>query len=200
MKRISAIIPAIPLLLAASTISASQYVFPAKGQSPEQQKKDEYECHQWAVGPTGYDPVKAASQTQTVTKTVDAGPEQGSGARGALRGAAGGAIIANVAGGSGSKGAATGAVIGTSGHGDGTVFDGDIDFRAMGKRQFSLLSLNGDFTVIHRDGHAAGDGDGFFSDTAHLRSLAENVVALGCVRRLRKESRRRLFHGELRGH
>ncbi len=47
-----------------------------------------------------------------MTKTVDAGPEKGSGARGAQKGAAGGTIIANVAGGSDSKGAATGAVMG----------------------------------------------------------------------------------------
>ena len=112
MKRISGLVPVVSLLLAASVAGASQYVFPAKGQSPEQQEKDEYECHQWAVGQTGYDPVQAASSTQTVISTADAGPAPGSGARGALRGAAGGAIIANVAGGSGSKGAAAGAVIG----------------------------------------------------------------------------------------
>ena len=112
MKRTSSLLFTVPLLLATSGIGAAQYVFPAKGQSPEQQEKDEYDCHQWAVGQTGYDPVKAASSTRTVTSTVDAGPAPGSGARGALRGAAGGAIIGNVAGGSGSKGAAAGAVIG----------------------------------------------------------------------------------------
>lgn len=29
--------------------NARQYVFPAKGQTPEQQKKDESACHSWAV-------------------------------------------------------------------------------------------------------------------------------------------------------
>ena len=112
MKRMLGLVSTISLLLAASGVGSTQYVFPAKGQSPEQQEKDEYECHQWAVGQTGYDPVKAASSTQTVTTTVDAGAAPGSGARGAVRGAAGGAIIANIAGGSGSTGAAAGAVIG----------------------------------------------------------------------------------------
>lgn len=28
-------------------------IYPAKDQSPEQQKQDEYECHQWAVQQTG---------------------------------------------------------------------------------------------------------------------------------------------------
>jgi hypothetical protein len=33
----------------AASASAQQYVYPAKGQSPDQQKKDEGECHTWAV-------------------------------------------------------------------------------------------------------------------------------------------------------
>jgi len=32
------------------------YVYPEKGQSPELQAKDRYECHRWAVGQTGFDP------------------------------------------------------------------------------------------------------------------------------------------------
>ncbi len=45
--------------LLASAALAQQYVYPAKGQSADQQKKDEYECHQWAVKQTGFDPTKA---------------------------------------------------------------------------------------------------------------------------------------------
>jgi len=41
-------------------IAQQQYVFPQKGQSAEQQKKDEYECHSWAVKQTGFDPTAAA--------------------------------------------------------------------------------------------------------------------------------------------
>jgi hypothetical protein len=32
-------------------------VFPAKGQTPEQQGKDESDCYGWAKQQTGYDPV-----------------------------------------------------------------------------------------------------------------------------------------------
>src|ERR1700745_113499 len=42
--------------LFASGVSAQQYVYPAKGQSPDQQKKDEGECHVWAVQQSKYDP------------------------------------------------------------------------------------------------------------------------------------------------
>ncbi len=93
---------------AALSAHAGSYVYPKNGQSAEQQQKDEYECHQWAAGQTGYDPVVAAGST----KTVDAGPAPGAGARGVVGGAATGAVIANIAGGSGSRGAAAGAVIG----------------------------------------------------------------------------------------
>ena len=41
-----------------STLHAQQFTYPAKGQSPEQQKKDEAECGKWATGQTGYDPAR----------------------------------------------------------------------------------------------------------------------------------------------
>ena len=34
------------------------FVYPRKGQSEEQQAKDRYECHIWAVGRTGWDPTQ----------------------------------------------------------------------------------------------------------------------------------------------
>ena len=33
------------------------YVYPAEGQSEQQQADDRYECHRWAVDETGYDPI-----------------------------------------------------------------------------------------------------------------------------------------------
>lgn len=33
-------------------------IYPAKGQSPEQQLKDKGECHVWAVQQSGFDPAK----------------------------------------------------------------------------------------------------------------------------------------------
>ena len=37
------------------------FVYPRQGQSEEQQTKDRYECHSWAVGQTGYDPTKPSA-------------------------------------------------------------------------------------------------------------------------------------------
>ena len=90
--------------LLASTALAQQYVYPAKGQSADQQKKDEYECHQWAVKQTGFDPTKAPPPA-AAAPPPETGASRGSGARGAARGAVVGEIIADDA----STGAAVGA-------------------------------------------------------------------------------------------
>ncbi len=37
-----------------------QFVYPAQGQSAEQQATDEYECHRWAVVQSGFNPVPGA--------------------------------------------------------------------------------------------------------------------------------------------
>jgi hypothetical protein len=41
------------------------YVYPRKGQSAEQQARDEYDCHRWAVDQTGFDPTAAATGDAT---------------------------------------------------------------------------------------------------------------------------------------
>lgn len=35
------------------------YIYPNKGQSQQQQSKDRYECHTWAVQQTGFNPSRA---------------------------------------------------------------------------------------------------------------------------------------------
>jgi hypothetical protein len=95
----------------AGSAFAQQFVYPKNNQTPEQQKKDEFDCHTWAVQQAGYDPI-AASQTapvQAPTGTPTA--EKGSGVRGAARGAAAGAAVGAIAGDAG-KGAAIGATAG----------------------------------------------------------------------------------------
>jgi hypothetical protein len=91
---------------------AQQYVYPAKGQSPDRQKKDEYECHQWAVQQTGYDPTKPAPATAAAPKppTTATGTTPGAGVRGAARGA----IVGEVVGGDAGAGAAAGAAVARS--------------------------------------------------------------------------------------
>jgi hypothetical protein len=84
-------------------------VYPAKGQTAQQQNGDEGECYAWAKQQTGIDPAAVAS-----APTQQSGPAVGKGerVRGAARGAAGGAAIGAIAGDTG-EGAAIGAVAGT---------------------------------------------------------------------------------------
>jgi hypothetical protein len=35
------------------------YFYPVRGQSPEKQDRDKYECNTWAVQQSGFDPTKA---------------------------------------------------------------------------------------------------------------------------------------------
>jgi hypothetical protein len=39
--------------------------YPKNGQSAEQQSRDKFECHQWAVGQSGYDPTTGAAAPAT---------------------------------------------------------------------------------------------------------------------------------------
>ena len=92
--------------LLASSAVAQQFVYPAKGQSPDQQKKDESACHQWAVQQSGFDPTKPQQQAPAPTPpTTATGVTPGAGARGAARGA----IVGGAIGGDAGAGAAAGA-------------------------------------------------------------------------------------------
>src|SRR5213080_4555884 len=88
-----------------ASVAAQQFVYPAKGQSPQQQKKDEGECHVWATEQTKYDPTKPPPQT-AAAKPPTTGTTPGAG----LRGAARGAVVGEVVGGDAGAGAAAGAV------------------------------------------------------------------------------------------
>jgi hypothetical protein len=93
--------------LFAGGVSAQSFVYPAKGQSPAQQKKDEGECHTWAAGQSKYDPTNPPKQAAAPPPpTTATGTTPGAGARGAARGAVAGEII----NGDASSGAAVGAV------------------------------------------------------------------------------------------
>jgi hypothetical protein len=93
--------------LYATGVSAQSFVYPAKGQSPQVQQKDEGECHTWAVQQSKYDPTKPPQQTAAAKPpTTATGTTPGAG----LRGAARGAIVGDVVGGDAGAGAAAGAV------------------------------------------------------------------------------------------
>lgn len=98
---------AILALAFAASAPAQQFVYPAKGQKPEQQKKDEYECHQWAVQQTGFDPSKPQPQQAAARPaTTPTGTTPGAGLRGAARGAVVGEIVGDDAGAGAAAGAA----------------------------------------------------------------------------------------------
>ena len=99
------------LFFCAVAAAQQQFVYPQKGQSAEQQKKDEYDCHSWAVKQTGFDPTQAAQAPQQQAAQQPAGAQPGSGARGAARGAVAGAAIGSLDGEAG-KGAGVGAAAG----------------------------------------------------------------------------------------
>jgi hypothetical protein len=91
--------------LVAVQAQAKPIVYPSKGQSPQQQQKDEGECYVWARINTGIDPAAVAAAPAPQQQT---GPAVGGGerAQGALRGAVVGGII------DGSSGAGKGAAVG----------------------------------------------------------------------------------------
>ena len=98
------------LSLAGTAQAQKPIVYPAKGQSMQQQSQDEAQCFAWAKQTTGIDPAVVASSPPP----QQTGPAVGGGQRlgGAARGAAGGAALGAIAGDAGT-GAAAGAVVGT---------------------------------------------------------------------------------------
>jgi len=105
-----------PVQLATATAQAKQriglIVYPAGGQTPEQQARDEQACYAWAqqqVGPVTSGP-SADSAAQAGKAKADSAT-QGAGIKGAAGGAAGGALIGGIAGDAG-KGAGLGAISG----------------------------------------------------------------------------------------
>jgi hypothetical protein len=93
-------------------------VYPSKGQSPEQQQKDEGECAAWAKQTTGIDPAALAAAPApaaapaTPAPTEPAPKEGGERVRGAAKGAAAGAIVGEIANDDAGEGAAVGAAAG----------------------------------------------------------------------------------------
>jgi hypothetical protein len=107
MKRIVQALAALGLVGAIAAAGAQQFVYPSRGQSPEQQKKDEFECHSWAVQQSGFDPTRPQQQAAAPKPpTTATGVTPGAGARGAARGA----IVGEIVGGDAGAGAAAGAM------------------------------------------------------------------------------------------
>jgi hypothetical protein len=86
-------------LSAVSAWAQQIHIYPQRGQSAQQQQQDRFECHQWAVQQTGFDPMMGAPA---------APPPSGGALPGAARGAAVGAVGGAIGGNAG-RGAAIGA-------------------------------------------------------------------------------------------
>ncbi|MDH3519321.1 MAG: YMGG-like glycine zipper-containing protein [Myxococcales bacterium] len=111
-QRIHVFALAFAFALAAPAVLAQEiFIYPAKGQSADQQEKDKFECYQWAKQQTGFDPMQQPNVASAPTQLA---PQSGGAARGAARGAAVGAIGGAIAGDAG-KGAAVGAGVGAAG-------------------------------------------------------------------------------------
>jgi YmgG-like glycine-zipper protein len=89
---------------AALAQTSKTFVYPQKGQSQDQQAKDDAECRSWAKGQSGVNPEAPPPPAQ-------AGTHARGTARGAAKGAAVGAAVGAIGGDAG-KGAAAGAVVG----------------------------------------------------------------------------------------
>ena len=135
-----------------SVVNAQMYVYPAKGQSKEQQSKDEYACHQWAVQQTGFDPTRAGQTATTQSKGSSGDVVKGS-AGGALLGLA----IGSLAGKSGA-GAAIGA-------GAGALFGGmrkhDKDKQAEAANQQAQSQRQAEMNRYNQAKRACLEGKGY---------------------------------------
>ena len=90
-----------PARSAAQAQPKQQFIYPQKGQSPDQQAKDQAECQSWAKQQSGVDPNAPPPQ----------GGHTGGTLGGAAKGAAVGAAVGAIAGDAG-RGAGAGAVVG----------------------------------------------------------------------------------------
>src|ERR1700741_1314366 len=100
------------------------YIYPSRGQSPQQQQTDRGQCYTWAVQQSGFDP---ANPRVPGRPPPAVGAPQG----GLFRGAAGGAALGAIGGaigGNAGKGAAIGA-------GVGALFGGFRRMRWQGEEQ-----------------------------------------------------------------
>jgi hypothetical protein len=83
-------------------------IYPNKGQTPQQQDMDNYQCYNWAKQNSGFDPM---APIQPTAPPPPAQAPKGGAGKGAAVGALGGAAIGSLSGEAG-KGAAAGAIAG----------------------------------------------------------------------------------------
>jgi hypothetical protein len=107
------------------------FVYPARGQSPEQLERDRYECHVWAVQQTGVDPSRSDARAY---ERVVVQPQP---AAGTVAGAIGGAIIGSII--AGPRDAGAGALIGGAA---GAIVGSSADANAQAQAQQAQGQIN----------------------------------------------------------
>jgi hypothetical protein len=108
LKRLAMLVCGATFLSSLTLTTAQPYIYPNKGQSPQQEQFDKGQCYSWAVQQTGFDP--ANPQVGMAPPPGMQAPQGGM-----FRGAAGGAAMGAVGGaigGDAGEGAATGAGVG----------------------------------------------------------------------------------------
>lgn len=90
------------LVVSGSALAQQTFVYPDRGQSPQQQSYDKGQCYTWAVQQTNFDPLNPPDPTAPPPV-----PQQTDGSQGVARGLFGGALL----------GAGIGAISGNAGEG-----------------------------------------------------------------------------------
>jgi hypothetical protein len=135
--------PAAPLPPPTPAQESTVYAYPLRNQTLEQQDRDRYECHLWAVKQSGFDPSAPSLPPHTRVRVVSA-PQPPSSVPGA---AITGAILGAIIGGPfhGGPGAAVGAVAGAA---VGAASDAQHDQRTQAiEQQHSEMQRSRDYAV-----------------------------------------------------
>lgn len=105
---VAAILTVLAAFLATSLSAQDLYVYPTKGQSDEQQEKDEFNCYTWARDESGFDPMVAPQASRPQPQSDSKEPSV---AKSAVGGAALGVLVGDSSD-AALKGAAAGALFG----------------------------------------------------------------------------------------
>ena len=130
---------AVTLAFTVSAAQAAPIVYPAQGQSPQQQSSDDGQCYEWAKRTTGVDPMAMAGGAPPPQQVDEGGMRAG----GLFRGALGGLAIGSIAGGHGGEGAGIGALLGVMAGGRRARMEqASMNQQAQGQMQYQQQSMS----------------------------------------------------------
>jgi hypothetical protein len=116
MRAISRAATAALSLCITSVVFGQDFFYPPTGRNEALQRQDRFECHEWAVAQSKFDPVEFAARAPSVTTTTapstNADAAGGQAGRAVIGGAATGAAIGEVANNDAGKGAMVGGAAG----------------------------------------------------------------------------------------